>query len=191
MGFCCRRKNKKHTHMKHIFLFFLALTTSLIGLAQQQAAADCNCPKPKDGQFVHMCTLVENQDFKYKNLVLEMSCADPKKDSQATIKAKVNCMWEKYYKEFSCEGEGFISQENILKYSVNQGFEFFIDGMAKDFGVNINLRDPADGKTLLDYTRDYINFFKKNPEYKKKVKELQGIYDHLKNDLKAKHANEL
>ena len=150
------------------------------------------CPKPKGAKFVNFCTLVENQDARYKKELISMSCADATKDSPEAVKSKVNHMWETYYNEFGCDDTGFlVPQGNILKYSINQEFEYFVDGVVEEFNLNINLKDPADGKTLLDFTLDEINRYKKYPEYAAKVKELQSIYTHLKVDLKAKHANEI
>lgn len=158
----------------------------------QQPAADCNCPTPKGGKFINFCILVENKDAQYKEELLQMSCVDLTKDSPQTIRAKVQCMWRKYYAEFGCDDTGFlVPQGNILKYAVNQEFELFIDEVVEDFGLDINLKDPADGKTLLDFVLDEVKRYKKDPDYKKKVKELERIYNHLKNDLKAKHAKDL
>jgi hypothetical protein len=150
------------------------------------------CPRPSDGKFVNICTLVENKDLAFKTEFMAMSCVNSKKDSQETINSKVNYMWETYYKEFGCDSTGFtVGQGNILKYSITQEFEIFVDGVVKDFGLNINLKDPSDGKTLLDFTKDEIDRYKKNPAYSYKVPELERIYTHLKVDLKAKHSNEL
>ncbi len=124
---------------------------------------------------------------------MEMSCVDSL-DFPETKKAKIKCMWKKYYAEFGCDDTGFlVPQGNILKYAINQEFEYFVDGMVK-FGIDINMKDPVDGKTLLDFTLDEINRYKKYTEYavsNAKVKELEKIYNLLKNDLKAKHASEL
>ena len=178
--------------MKKIFALCLLSAITFAFHAQQPPVADCNCPKPKDGKFVNFCTLVENQDSQYKQQLREMSCVDLTKDSPETILAKVQCMWRKYYAEFGCNDSGFlVPQGNILKYAVNQEFEYFIDGVVEEFGLDINLKDPADGKTLLDFVLDEIKRYKKNPEFQDKVKELEKIYNHLKKNLKAKHANEL
>jgi hypothetical protein len=150
------------------------------------------CPRPKDGKFVNICTMVENQDPNYKTELMTMSCVNPKKDSPETVKSKVNYMWETYYKEFGCDSSGFlVAQGNVLKYSVNQEFEYFVDGVVEEFGLNINLKDPSDGKTLLDFTLDEINRYKGDKDFQYKVPELERIYSHLKNDLKAKHSKEL
>ena len=178
--------------MKKTFALCLLSVITFTSYAQQPAAADCNCPKPKAGRFLNFCILVETQDSRYKKELMEMSCVDLTKDSPETIKTKVQCMWKKYFSEFGCDDSGFPTPNgNILKYSVNQEFEFFIDGVVEEFGVDINLKDPADGKTLLDFVLDEAKRYKKNPEYQKKTKELEEIYDHLKFDLYALHANEL
>lgn len=184
--------------IKKIFALCLLSAITFTSHAQQTAVADCNCPKPKGGKFLNICTLVENQDFAYKKEIKLMSCVDLLKDSSETIRRKVNCMWEKYYTEFSCEGDGFSPPGNVLKYAVNQGFDYFIDGMVKEFGVNINIKDPANGKTLLDFVLSEINRYKSYYDYKEKapdairrVDNLERTYNHFKNDLYALHASEL
>ena len=178
--------------MKKTFALCLLSLITFTSQAQQPAAADCNCPKPKAGRFLNFCILVENKDVQYKEELLQMSCVDLTKDSPQTIRAKVQCMWRKYYAEFGCDDTGFlVPQGNILKYAVNQEFELFVDGVVEEFGLDINIKDPADNRTLLDFVLDEVKRYKKDPDYQKKSKELQRIYNHFRNDLKAKHAIDL
>ena len=178
--------------MNKLITFCLSFLLSFTLKAQTTSTADCNCPTPKGGKFLYFCTLVENKDVRYKDEILQMSCADPLKDSKETIRRKVNCMWEKYYFLFGCDNTGFlVPQGNILKYAVNQEFELFVDAMVEEWDVSINMKDPADGKTLLDFTLDEIIRYKKEDDKKSKVRELERIYNHFKKDLKAKHASEL
>ena len=150
------------------------------------------CPRPSDGKFVNICTLVENQDLAYRKQFKEMSCVDSIKDSPEVVKKKVNAMWEKYYKEFGCDSTAFsVGDGNVLKYSIALNFQDFIDSVVNNFGLNINIKDPSDGKTLLDFTRDEMNKYKGNSDYPEKSGELEKIYAHLKDDLHAKHASEL
>ena len=178
--------------MKKLITFSVFFLLTFSTKPQIKDSADCNCPIPKGVKFLNFCTLVENQDYRFKKELLQMSCVDFIKDSPATIKAKVQCMWKKYYREFRCDDSGFlVPNGNILKYAINQEFELFVDALVEEFGLDINLKDPANGKTLLDFSLDEIKCYKKRPEYQYKVKELEAIYKHLKNDLKAKHASEL
>jgi hypothetical protein len=175
--------------MRTILSLNLLLITTITSYAQVDL---CDCPRPKDGKFVNICTLIENQDPNYKNEFMLMACADLTKDSKETIKEKVNCLWESYYKEFGCNSTGFLVPDgNNLKYSLNQEFDLFIDGMFEEFGVNINLKDPSDGKTLLDFAEAEILRYRDDKDFGYKVKELERIYNHLKNELNAKHSNEL
>ena len=178
--------------IKKTFALCLLSAITFTSYAQQPAAVDCNCPTPKGGKFLNFCILVENKDVQYKEELLQMSCVDLTKDSPQTIRAKVQCMWRKYYAEFGCDDTGFlVPQGNILKYAVNQEFELFVDGVVEEFGLDINIKDPADGKTLLDFVLDEVKRYKKDPRYQDKAKELQRIYNHFRNDLKAKHAIDL
>lgn len=184
--------------MKKLLTICVLLATAFVSQAQEKQKEDCDCPRPKDGKFLNICTLVENQDFNYKKELMAMACADLKNDSPETIKAKVNCMWEKYYAEFNCGGDGFTPHGNVLKYSVHQGFDYFIDNVVRLYGLNLNILDPADGKTLLDFILDQINMYKKFSDYKDKapdalrrVKGLENTYNYFKNDFGAKHAKDL
>ncbi len=151
-----------------------------------------DCPKPSDDMFEQLCDLIARKDVKYKDLLMKMSCVDTTKDSKITIITKINKTWDTYRKDFYCTGEGFrVKDGNILKYSVYKDFPTFVDGMVKTFDLDINFKDPADGKTVLDYIKDEIAAFKKFPSMAHKVKELEDIYSHFKNNLKAKHANEI
>ena len=174
--------------MKKLLTIWLFITVSFIINAQEQEEV-CDCPRPKDGKFFNICTLVENHDFQFKKELMAMSCADPKIDSPEIIKAKVNCMWGKYYKEFGCEGQSFITDGNILKFSIYTGFDFFIDGVVKDFGLNINLIDPADGKSLMDFLSDQRESYR-GSVYPAKFAEYDRLYK-LFESKGAKHAKDL
>ena len=178
--------------MKKLITICVLLANIFTIQAQQKQTEVCDCPEPKGGKFVNICTLIENQDLNFKEAFEEMSCVDLKKDSKETVRVKVNCIWEKYYKEYGCNSTGFlIAQGNILKYAVNYEFAVFVDGMVRNFGININLKDPSDGKTLLDFVTDEIIRYKNNKDYPDKAPELQRIYNHYKNDLNALHSYEL
>lgn len=165
------------------------------------AAKVKDCPRPTTGKFVNICTLVENSDPQFKKELISMSCADPKKDSIETVNSKVNYMWEKYYSEFGCEGQNFTPEKNILKYSINQRFTDFIKEAVEGFQLNINLKDPSDGKTLLDYAfsekESYQKYFNETPEKqrteneKKKMQELTDIVKYLREQHNAKFSHEL
>jgi hypothetical protein len=175
--------------MRTILSLNLLLITTITSYAQVDL---CDCPRPKDGKFVNICTLIENKDVNFIEEFISMACVDLIKDSKETIKAKVSCTWEKYYTEWGCDGTGFtVGQGNCLKYSITQEFEIFIDGMVQEFGININLKDPSDGNTLLDFVTSEIERYRFDTDYPEKSDEIQRIYNHLKNDLNAKHSNEL
>lgn len=178
--------------MKNLITICLILATAFTSQAQEKQKEVCDCPAPKGGKFIYFCTLVEDQDKRYITQMMEIACADPKKESPETVRAKVNCMFEKYYAEFGCDDPGFlVPNGNILKYAVNQEFENFIYGMVEEFGIDINIKDPADGKTLLDFILDEKIRYKQVPEYQFKAKELEDIYNTLRIDYYALHANEL
>ncbi len=151
-----------------------------------------DCPKPRDDMFEQMCELIGTKDVSYKEHLMKMSCVDKKKDSQITINSKIKHTWETYRKDFYCTEDGFsVKEGNILKYSIFHGFPAFVNGVVKNFQLDINFKDPADQKTLLDYIQDEIVMFKKLGFLPSKVKELEELYTHFRKNLNAKHSNEL
>ncbi len=159
---------------------------------QEVTAKVEDCPKPSDDMFEKMCELIDVKDIKYKDHLMKMSCVDKTKDSQITANTKIKHTWDNYKKDFYCNDEGFtVKDGNILKYSVYQDFPVFVEGVVKVFNLDINFKDPADGKTVMDYLQDEIKAYKKLVNSKDKVVQLESIYKQFRNDLKAKHAHEL
>jgi hypothetical protein len=151
-----------------------------------------DCPKPSDDMFEKMCDLVARKDVSYKDHLMKMSCADKKKDSQVSVNTKIKQTWDTYRKDFYCSEDGFAVKEgNILKYSVYHGFPTFVNGIVKHYDLDINFKDPADGKTVLDYIQSEIVMFKKLGSLPSKVKELEELYQDFRINLKAKHASEI
>ena len=150
------------------------------------------CPNPKEQLFEKICTMIESQDSSVVRILEQMSCADEKKDTPKNFQEKVAHMMEKYRNDFGCDSSGFtIEMGNVLKYSVYRDFPMFVDSVVRRYNLDINFKDPADGKTLLDFVKDEIARFKKMGGNESKVRELEDIYGHFKNDLKAKHSHEL
>lgn len=152
-----------------------------------------DCPKPSDDMFEQMCKFIDTKDMKYKEHLMKMSCADKQKDSPITVNSKVKHTWDTYKKDFYCTADGFrVDQGNILKYSVYQDFPIFVDGVVKTFDLDINFKDPSDGKTVLDYIQDEIAAYKKLKNSKDKLAQLEELYVRFKKaPLNAKHASEL
>lgn len=150
------------------------------------------CAEPDEQLFMKLCDMIELKDMKYKELLMQMACVDKRLDGPLLVKAKVQRLWSDYYKEFWCAAAGFrVDQGNILKFSVYSNFQVFVDGVVRHFNLDINIKDPADGKTLLDYLTDEINAYRKLLNSQDKFKELQELYKHYRDNLGAKHAAEI
>lgn len=155
-------------------------------LADATALVD-NCPKPKAAKMEKFCDVISERGMDYEIELNSMSCVR-QDDLATTKKEKVQVMWAKYKNEFTCEQDGFMVKDgNVLKLSVHSNFTGFLDGLVNDFAIDINYIDPADGKNVLDFTRDEIDRLKSEGNQPERLNELNQMYSHLKNNLKAKH----
>ena len=151
----------KNKTMKKLITFCLLLATVFTSQAQEKQNDICDCPEPERVDYAQICSYSKDQKraiepsnltYLFEQKILEMSCVNLKNDSQETIIQKVNCMWNKYKSNFSCDSLGFsIPNGNILKFTLNFNFADFIYYMGDYYNVDFTFVDPADGKTLLEY----------------------------------------
>lgn len=123
------------------------------------------CPNP--GNLAGQCVLVNGQTLdpnpispKYKYLYeryfFEAACADPNVDSPEVLQRKMAAMWIKYQDMLRCTNVQFeLGQGSIMKFAVAQKFDRFIWDIVQ-WGVPLNLTDPNDHRTILDYTDDEL-----------------------------------
>lgn len=150
-----------------------------------------SCDKPDDSKFTSICYRVGQRDSGLLADLNEMSCVKPT-DSSSDKQAKVQRLWTKYREYFGCDSSGFpVEYGNILKYSVHKNYYLFVDQVIDNYKLDINFKDPSDGKTLLDFVKDEVSRYGKIPGQNDKVKELDNLYKHLRTNLKAKHSNEV
>lgn len=180
-------------------LIFLALFCSLQVVAQE-TKVDCDCPKPTENQFLKVCNSIyakkravdeESFGYKFAEDLWEMFCAKPGIDSPQEAKIKIQCMWNKYKEKFICPGDTGtrLHNANVLKYSMDSGFSSFLITAIKKYELDVNFKDPMDGKTVLDFVSEQLTYYR-NSSMKNIENEYQRVYD-LLIKYGAKHANEL
>lgn len=159
------------------------------------AAAKSGCPNK--AKLVSICNSVSNKIedkdpnssyvYEYQRKIYEASCADIEIDSEATMRKKINEMWDKYQKELSCDSSQFnVTNGSILKFAVTKNFTSFLEDAAQVWKVDLNNVDASDGKTVLDYIKSEIEKNKNNAT----GPILQKYYDLLRKSG-AKHKTEL
>jgi hypothetical protein len=168
----------------NIALIITTLFCSFQILAQE-TKVDCDCPKPTQDQITRICDSAYGNKIPIGDILgslalenlWEMSCADPLKDSMEEAKIKIQCMWNKYKEEFKCSNFSGVStrNQNLLRFSVDVGFPYFTITLIKRYGLDINFKDPIDGKTLLDMVEMQIKSYK-NAGFERKIREYQKLY---------------
>ena len=159
------------------------------------------CPQPTSQQFEQICDQVYTKkeasdeselSFKYQETLWKMSCAKDGEENLEEARLKVQQMWNKYRTSFSCDYPGVqVPRGNITKLSLDTGFSIFILDAVKNYKLDMNFKDPTDGKTIVDYLKDEIDRYKKSTvDVNSKIKEYENLYSVLKAQG-AKHSKDL
>jgi hypothetical protein len=159
------------------------------------------CPEPTRMDFLILCKDVYEKKpssdeselaFKYQEAMWRMSCAKDGVDDLEAARKKIQTMWNKNKKSFSCDYPGMsVPKGNITKFSLEANFPDFLITAAKDYKLDMNFKDPQDNKTILDYVKDQIAQMKKAPvDMTPKVQEYERLYQMLQ-DNGAKHSKDL
>ncbi len=175
--------------MKNLLIICLLVTTALTSQAQEKQNEVCDCPEPTEEQFITICNSIyakkdptEGSPFGYKYVedLWEMSCAKVGVDSPELAKKKIQCMWNKYKEEFRCDGHSDVTlhNANVLKFSVDIGFSTFVVAAVKKYELDVNFKDPTDGKTILDFVEAELKHYR-NSTFTDKANEYQRTYDLL------------
>lgn len=160
-----------------------------------------DCPTPNANQFASVCNAIydrveavgDNQlSYKYQEDLWTMSCADPSKDTIDDAKLKVQKMWNANREQFKCRSvNATLTEGNVTKFSIDTGFSGFIVEAVKKYKLDMNFKDPADGKTLLDFVQEQKNRFEREqPIDQPRVDEYARIYKLLESNG-AKHSKDL
>jgi hypothetical protein len=170
-------------------------TADLVAVVDRIPAA--NCPDPS--KLLGICRSLNDQrrvpiantdrtQYEYEQKMKEAACVLPGED-QATVRRKVQTLWNNHQTNFGCTVAGFdLSNGNILKYSVRSRAFDFLNLSVETWNLNLNIVDPVDNKTVLDYLRSEIEA---NSNTSNEIlPQLQEYYDFLK-DAGAKHRSEL
>jgi hypothetical protein len=159
------------------------------------------CPQPTTQQFEQICDQVYTKkeaseeselSFKYQETLWKMSCAQDGEENLEEARLKVQQMWNKYRTSFSCDYPGVqVPRGNITKLSLDTGFSIFILDAVKNYKLDMNFKDPTDGKTIVDYIKEEIDRYKKSSvDVNSKIKEYENLYSLLKAQG-AKHSKDL
>jgi hypothetical protein len=159
-----------------------------------------DCPKPTKDQLQGVCISIYDRSkteidselpFEYLEELWTLSCADPKKESVEQAKIKIQIMWNANREAFRCYSfPGVtVSEGNVLKFSTDTSFPYFLTTTVKKYQLDMNFIDPADGKTMMDFLKTGIDRYTQQGNTGKAF-EYQRIYDlFAKNG--AKHAKDL
>lgn len=159
------------------------------------------CPKPTEQQFKNVCHGIYNTktiekpgfSYTYQEELWRISCADPDKDTIETARTKVQSMWLKYRQDFRCYNypTSVATDKNVLKFSMDNNFAGFIYEAVKRYKLDLNFKDPADQKTIMDFLKERKEYIQNSPPVDNlKVAEYDKIYKYLETHG-AKHAKDL
>ena len=172
-----------------------AITLALSWVAPIQAA------QPQDqfdlAALVGICTSINSQErardnpaeyaYEYEKKIYLAARVDFKSDSGASARAKLQAFWRTHQRDLRCQANNFnVRDGSVLKYAANTRGFGLLDDAARVWHVDLNIIDPSDGRTVLDYVESLIPQFAgtatgTNMENYRQVLSLSG----------AKHARDL
>jgi hypothetical protein len=96
-------------------------------------------------------------DFKFEDIVYE-AAGVKSADTEQQIARKVQVFWHINKKgHLRCTSNHFgVDNGNIIKFAAKKKFSEFIYSTCWDWGVDLDLIDETDGKTLADFIRDEL-----------------------------------
>ena len=158
------------------------------------------CPEPTLDQIMGVCNAIYDKkeasissglSYEFQEYLWQMSCADSKIDSVESAKIKIKMMWEKDKENFRCYKypNVTVTDGNILKFAMDTNFSTFVINAVRKYDLNMNFRDPKDGKTIMDFLQDRMSTFKKG-NFPDQLEEFERVYKILKENG-AKHSWEL
>lgn len=157
--------------MRPLWIVILALAFPAAAKAPPHAkatsdASHASC-RPDPARLAGICNDVhnrtsdlgdpENWTYKYERKIYEASCVSFNHDTPTSARAKIQSLWSKYPEKFRCDASNFgVSSGNILKYAVERRTYGLLHNAVRDWRLDLNVVDPSDQATLLDFVEDKI-----------------------------------
>jgi hypothetical protein len=101
------------------------------------------------------------QKYLYQSKFYQAACVLPE-EPLTVAAAKIRQVWDAYPEKLRCTSGGFdVVEGNILKLAFSGEFEEFLNDAIR-WKVNLNIVDPSDNHTVLDYVEKWIGINKGN-----------------------------
>ncbi len=170
-------------------------------LSEVTSKVEGECPEPTKDQFLTVCQGIYNRktiekpgfSYTYQEDLWKISCAKPGVDSIDTARTKIQTMWNSHREKFRCPGypTSIANDKNIGKFALDNGFSGFLIEAVKKYKLDLNFKDSADQKTVLDFVKERKEYIQNSPPVDNtKVAEYDRIYQMLQSNG-AKHAKDL
>lgn len=175
--------------------------TNLEELNEVTSKVEDDCPTPTKQQFQSVCHGIYNTEntqapglsYTYQEHLWNLSCAKPGSDTIETAKSKIQAMWIKHRENFRCYNypTSIATDKNVTKFSIDVHFSGFLVEAVKRYKLDMNFKDPADQKTIMDFLKERKEYIQNSPPVDvTKVAEYERIYKLLETNG-AKHAKDL
>lgn len=131
--------------------------------------------------------------LEYQKNMYEISCANPKTDTREQAYERVRIFWKYFGPNLRCYGypTSIATGKNFFKFAMDNNLSATIREAVRFWKVDLNFIDTNDGKTLLDFIKTRMEYFKNDrPPNELSANMYQKIYDYLRENG-AKHAHEL
>lgn len=145
------------------------------------------CPEPDIGHLgtlcVHLVNNSEDEDtgiYKYILTLRSLACVADDSSEEVT-KLKIQAWWAEHATKIKCNlKELRLADHNILKYAVSFMRKHFIRDLVEYYDVDINYKDPKDGKTVIEFCHDETDRIKNSQPFSQNhLDSVVGICEYL------------
>jgi hypothetical protein len=99
--------------------------------------------------------------YMYEKRIYDAAGVDFAKDTPEQARKKIRKLWLQHQPSLRCQANNFnVRDGNILKYAIATRAYNLIDDAVKIWGIDVNIVDPSDNRTLLDYAESQRDQYK-------------------------------
>lgn len=158
-----------------------------------------DCPEMTEANFAGICSAIKDRteaspesklSYKYQEKLYKASCTEFTADPKVANK-RIQKLWNANKEKFACKNFNNVSiaDGNLLKFSIDTGFPEFLTFSVLEYNLDVNFKDPADGRTIMDFIKWQLERHRKSGN-----KEMIEDYEDAQKVLKeygAKESSEL
>ncbi len=176
----------------HLFLTLTAILICALSIGAQVTSKKF----PNIDNLNNLCSLIDDRTkdpdkesdflYLYQRRVSEAAGVGAD-DEPEQVRKKVGLLFNQYGNKLTCSNTRFdVTNGSVIKFAASSQFARFLEDVIYTWQLDLNVVDPADGKTLLDYVEQQADLNKgaaNEAEFRRYVKILRNAGAKRKSEL--------